>query len=91
MHTDESRISAVHAFGDDFIHMHDISTLKTMEFAPLLNILQKIFPGDPWKDTELRRQAVHEDLANGLIKGTHVVSGTRAPQSQLQTRNSKTT
>jgi len=71
MHTDESRISAVHAFGDNFICMHDVSTLKTMEFAPLLNILRKIFPGNPWKDTEPHRQAVCEDLANGLIKGTH--------------------
>jgi len=69
---DESRISAIHAFGDNFIRMHDVSTLKTMEFALLLNILQKIFPGDPWKDTEPHRQAVREDLANGLIKGTHL-------------------
>jgi len=71
MYMDESRILAVHAFGDNFIHMHDVFTLKTMEFAPLLNILWKIFPGDPWKDTELRCQAVREDLANGLIKGTY--------------------
>jgi len=72
MHMDESRILAVHAFGDNFICMHDVSTLKMMEFAPLLNILWKIFPGDPWKDTEPRCQAICEDLANGLIKGTHL-------------------
>ena len=51
--------------------MHDVSTFKTTEFSPQLNILRKIFPGDPWKDTEPRRQAVREDVANGFIKGTH--------------------
>jgi len=71
MHMDESHISAIYAFGDNFICMHDVSTLKMMEFAPLLNILQKIFPGDPWKDTKPHNQAICEDLANGLIKGTH--------------------
>jgi len=45
---DESRISAIHAFGNNIMRMYDVSTFKTTEFAPLLNILWKIFPGDRW-------------------------------------------
>src|SRR5260221_11991395 len=51
--------------------MHDVSTFKAMQFAPLLNEFRKKFPGDPWRDTEPGRQAVCEDFANGLIKRTH--------------------
>src|SRR5260221_3602526 len=51
--------------------VHDVSTFKATQFAPLLNKFQKKFPGDPWRDTELGCQAVCEDFTNGLIKGTH--------------------
>src|SRR5260221_3025541 len=54
------------------MHMHDVSTFKAMQFAPLLNEFQKKIPGDPWQDTALGRKAVCEDFANGLIKGTHL-------------------
>src|SRR5260221_13841460 len=71
MHTDERRISAVHAFGNNIMRVHDVSTFKATQFAPLLNEFRKKFPGDPWRDTEPGRQAICEDFANGLIKGTH--------------------
>ena len=75
MHMDKRRISAIHAFGNNIMRVHDVSTFKAMQFAPLLNILQKIFPGDLWQDTELGRQAICEDFANGAIKGTHSLQG----------------
>jgi hypothetical protein len=51
--------------------MHNVSTFKMMQFAPLLNDIRKKFPGDCWQDTELGCQAIREDFANGVIKGTH--------------------
>jgi uncharacterized Rossmann fold enzyme len=46
MHADKRRILAIHAFGNNIMHVHDVSTLKTMQFAPLLNNFQKEFPGN---------------------------------------------
>jgi hypothetical protein len=51
--------------------MHDVPTFKATQFAPLLNIFRKKFPGNPWLDTEPGRQAIHEDFGNGIIKATH--------------------
>jgi hypothetical protein len=51
--------------------VHDVSTLKVMQFAPLLNNFQKEFPDNLWWDTELSHQAICDDFANGGIKGTH--------------------
>jgi len=53
--------------------MHDVSTFKVMQFALLLNNFWKKFPGDRWRDTEPGRQAVREDFANGVLKGTHLL------------------
>ncbi len=50
---DKRCIPAIHAFGSNIICMHDVPTFKVMQFAPLLNNLQKKFPGDVWPDTEL--------------------------------------
>ena len=50
--------------------MHDVPTFEATQFAPLLNNIRKMFPGDLWLDTEPGRQAVHEDFANGVIKVT---------------------
>jgi hypothetical protein len=33
-------------FKNDIMRMHDVSTLKAMQFAPLLNDFQKKFLGD---------------------------------------------
>ena len=71
MDTNERRISAVYAFGNDIIRVHDVSTFKATQFAPLLNILWKKFLGNPWQDTEPGRQAVCKDFAYGVIKVTH--------------------
>jgi hypothetical protein len=71
MHIDERCIMPIHAFSNDIIGMHDISPFKATQFAPLLNDFWKKFPGDFWQDTELGCQAVCEDFANGVIKGTH--------------------
>jgi hypothetical protein len=71
MHTDERCISAVHAFGDDIMCVHDVPTFKATQFAPLLNSLRKKILGNLCLDTEPGRQAVHEDFANGRIKATH--------------------
>jgi hypothetical protein len=43
---DERRISAIHAFGNNIMCVHDVSTFKATQFAPLLNIPWKIFPGN---------------------------------------------
>jgi len=51
--------------------VHDVPSFKATQFAPLLNILWKKFPGDSWRDIEPGRQAVHEDFANAVIKATH--------------------
>ena len=72
MYTDERCISAIHAFGNNIIHVHDVSTFKAMQFAPLLNDFWKKFRSNPWRDTELGRQAICEDFASGLIEGTHL-------------------
>ena len=53
--------------------MHDVSTFKTMQFAPLLNDLQKKFAGNIWRDTKLGRQAIWEDFADGVTKGCHAL------------------
>jgi len=71
MHTDERCIMAIHAFGNNFMRMHDVPTFKVTQFAPLLNVVRKKFPGDPSPDTELGHQAIREDLAHGITKGTH--------------------
>ena len=70
-HMDERRISAIHAFGNNIMHVHDVPTFKATQFAPLLSILQKKFPGDLWRDTKLGRQAIRENFANGVIKRAH--------------------
>jgi len=70
MHTDEGYVSAVHAVGNNIMHMHDISTFEVMQFTPLLNDFWNKFPSDVECDTELGHQAVCEDCANGVIKGT---------------------
>ena len=74
-HTDERCIAAVHAFGNDIMRMHNISTFKATQFAPLLNIVRKKFPGDIWQDIEPGRQAVREDFAHLTTKGTHDLWG----------------
>jgi len=71
MHTDERCIAAIHVFGNNFICIHDIPTFKATQFAPLLNVVWKKFPGDPSPNTEPGHQAIHEDLAYGITKGTH--------------------
>jgi len=71
MHTDERCIAAVHAFGNNIMHVHNIPTFKAMQFAPLLNVVWKKFPGDICQDTELGCQAVCEDFAHTITKGTH--------------------
>ena len=71
MHTDKRCIPAIHVFGSNIIHMHDVPTFKATQFAPLLNNLQKKFPSNIWPDTELGCQAIHENFANGAIKVTH--------------------
>jgi hypothetical protein len=43
---DESCISAIPAFENDIMCVHDVSTLKVMQFAPLLNDFWKKFLGD---------------------------------------------
>ena len=53
------------------MHVHDVLTFKAMQFAPLLNIIQKKFPSDHWRDIEPGHQPVHKDFANGVIKATH--------------------
>jgi hypothetical protein len=53
--------------------VHDVSAFKAMQFAPLLDDFWKKFPGNIWQDTELGHQAVHEDFANSVIKGGHVL------------------
>ena len=53
------------------MRVHDVPTFKATQFAPLLNLLRKKFPGDLWLDTEPGCQTVHEDFANGVIKVTH--------------------
>ncbi len=68
---DERCISAIHAFGNNIMRVHDVPTFKATQFAPLLNSLQKKFPGNLWLDREPGRQAIHEDFANGVIKATH--------------------
>ena len=55
--------------------MHDVSTFKAMQFAPLLNDFQKKFLGDPWQDREPCHQTVHEDCVDGVIKGGHTLRG----------------
>ena len=71
MHTDERCISAIHAFVNNIMCMHDIPTFKVTQFPPLLNSLRKMFPGNLWLDTKPGRQAVHEDFSDGVIKATH--------------------
>src|SRR5712691_8410350 len=68
---DERCISAIHVFRNNIIGMHDVSTFKATQFGPLLNEFRKKFPGDLRRDTEPGRQAVREDFANGVLKGTH--------------------
>ena len=70
-HTDERCIAAIHAFGNNITRVHDIPTFKATQFTPLLNVVRKKFPGDIWRDTEPGRQAVHEDFAHDITKGTH--------------------
>ena len=70
---DERCILAIHVFGNNIMCVHDVPTFKAMQFAPLLNSLQKKFPGDLWLDRELGRQAIHEDFVNGVIKVTHLL------------------
>jgi hypothetical protein len=43
---DERCILAIHVFRNNINSMHDVSTFKAMQFAPLLNDFQKKFPGD---------------------------------------------
>jgi len=69
---DERCISAVHAFGNNIIRVHDVSTFKATQFGPLLNDFWKKFRSNPWRDTEPGRQAICEDFASGLIEGTHL-------------------
>ena len=52
------------------MRVHDVPTFKAIQFAPLLNILQKKFPCNCWHDMELGCQAIHEDFVNGVIKVT---------------------
>ena len=70
---DERCISAIHAFGNNIMCVHDVPTFKVTQFAPLLNSLWKKFPGDLWLDRELGCQAVHENFVNGVIKVTHLL------------------
>ena len=51
--------------------VHDVPTFKATQFSPLLNSLQKNFPGDLWPDTEPGRQAIHENFAHSFINATH--------------------
>jgi hypothetical protein len=53
------------------MRVHDVPTFKATQFAPLLNLLRKKFPGDLWLDTEPGCQTVREDFANGVIKVTY--------------------
>ena len=46
MHADKGCISAVPAFGDDIMRVHDVSTLKATQFAPQLNDFWKKFLGN---------------------------------------------
>jgi hypothetical protein len=75
MHTDERCISAIHVLGNNIMCMHDVTTFKATQFSPLLNGLQKKFPGDHWRDTEPGCQAICENFANSVIKGTHLLRG----------------
>jgi len=71
MHMDERCIVAVHAFGNNIMRMHDVPTFKVTQFAPLLNVVQKKFPCDVWLDTKPGCQAILEDIAYGITKGTY--------------------
>ena len=53
--------------------MHDVSAFKMMQFAPLLNNLQKKFAGNIWQDTKPGCQAIQEDFADGVTKGRHAL------------------
>ena len=70
-HMDKRCIAAVHAFGNNIMHVHDIPTFKATQFAPLLHVVWKKFPGDICQDTEPGCQAVCEDFAHAITKGTH--------------------
>jgi hypothetical protein len=70
-HADEGCIATIYAFGNNIMRVHDIPTFKATQFAPLLNVVRKKFPGDIWRDIEPGRQAILEDFAHGIIEGTH--------------------
>jgi hypothetical protein len=42
----ERYILAIHAFGNNTTHVHDVSAFKAMQFAPLLDDFWKKFPGN---------------------------------------------
>jgi hypothetical protein len=46
---EERCISAIHAFGNNIMHMHDVPTFKATQFAPLLNSLQKKAEEGSWR------------------------------------------
>jgi hypothetical protein len=75
MRMDERCILAIHALGNNIMRMHNVTTFKVTQFSPLLNGLQKKFPGNHWRDTEPGCQAIREDFANSVIKGTHSLQG----------------
>jgi len=70
MHMDKGCVSAVHAVGNNIMHVHDVSTFEAMQFTPLLNDFWNKFPSDIEHDTEPGHQAIREDCVNGVIKGT---------------------
>jgi len=70
MHMDEGCVLAVHVVGNNIMRMHDVSTFEAMQFTPLLNDFWNKFPSDIEHDTKLGHQAICEDCANGIIKGT---------------------
>jgi len=61
---------AIHVVGNNIMRVHDVSTFEATQFTPLLNNFQNKFPSDIERDTEPGHQAIREDCANGVIKGT---------------------
>ena len=68
---DERCIAAIHVFGNNIMYIYDVLTFKVMQFAPLLNVVQKKFPHNLWLDTKPGCQAILKDIAYGITKGTY--------------------
>src|SRR6266403_4888088 len=57
--------------GNNIMRVHDVSTFKATQFAPLLNSLRKEFLVTFGSTQNQVAYAVHEDFANDVIKATH--------------------